>query len=427
MADAKVLNPYVNQPAVAPLVLGQAVALSASSAVPGASAVKPLPLPVPMPVLGAAPIDLGEIIHPSMVDHRDRRADLLWGGSKTGKGINAWMAAYWMAKRHGKKFLYLTAEPGSTNTSINAAIRAGLGDQFSLVGAKHLLAVLSAILEGGKWPLYRKRNDGAIIRDFESRDAFIDPSEYGLMIVDSLTSTGDEMIRWLADPDNKATLPMTPGKEKFWIEDQGVKIGGSGMTHVGFATKMLHQFVVASANLPLMKILWISREQRASRGEKKDKDGNILVAGEPMYGPDIPGTAATPRVTSWFGGAYHTDAVPIGEGTSDARQDATPMMANVMKVPTLEYRLYLRKHPDPRTGFMYDAGNRMPAVLNANHKIVPPYIVCSEQRTPEGGYIHKGINTVWDIEADHCTDVASDLRQDLGEMLAKFKRDTPST
>ena len=168
------------------------------------------PAPAGAPI---APQGLGDIVPPEMIQRQDRRADLLWGFSKTGKGINSWMAAYWIAKVKKKKFLYLTAEPGSMPVSISMALKAGLGDMFSLVGQKHLLSILSAIFEGARWPVYRKLNDGSMMRDFKTVEAVIDPSEYGLIITDSLTSIGDELIRWLADPDNKATLPMTPGKE----------------------------------------------------------------------------------------------------------------------------------------------------------------------------------------------------------------------
>jgi hypothetical protein len=223
---------------------------------------------------------------------------------------------------------------------------------------------------------------------------------------------------------------MTPSREKFWIEDsedggQVVKIGGSGMTHVGFATRILQQMVVGSANLPYDKILWIAREQRASRGEKKDKDGNILVAGEPMYGPDLPGQAATPRVTGWFGAAYHVDKVPVG-GQVDDRADVGTggaMLGNMKEklttIPNWEYRIYLRPHPDPRTGIMYDAGNRLEAHLNANDKIVPPYIVCTEQKVGKE-FVHTGLNTIMELERVHGVNSADDLKETFSDILAKF-------
>ena len=370
------------------------------------------------------------IIHPSMVPRRDRRADLLWGASRSGKGVNAWFGAYWMAKTYGKKFLYLTAEPGAAPKQIKDAIKAGLGDEFSLVAKPHLLSILQSVLEGGKWPVYLKRNDGTIVRDFKSREAECDPDQYGLLIVDSGTSIGDELIKWLADPDNKATLPMTPGKDKFWIEDGDVKIGGSGMTHVGFATKIIQQMVVASANLPYQKVLWIFREQRASRGEKKNKDGDILVMGEPMYGPDLPGTAATPRVTSWFGGAYHCDKVPVG-GEKDDRTDvkekaggmvlkgADTMADKFLHIPDWEYRIYLKPHPDPKTGILYDAGNRLEAYVNADKTIVKPFIVASEKKVGKG-YVHTGLNTIWELERKFGANNADDLKEDLSDMLRRF-------
>src|SRR5687767_5363653 len=81
----------------------------------------------------------------------DKRADLLWGKSRSGKGVNAWFAAYWMLVTYGKKTLYLTAEPGSIPMSISNAVRAGMITIFSIKGREHLLAELSAILVDGLW------------------------------------------------------------------------------------------------------------------------------------------------------------------------------------------------------------------------------------------------------------------------------------
>lgn len=380
-------------------------------------------------VLVAAPTLVGQlqgqIVSAASMPRKDRRADLLWGRSKVGKGENAFRGAYWMLQNYRKKFLYLTAEPGSVPINIQNAIEAGWGDLFSVVGVNNLLAVLFSVLDGGKWPVYRKLGADTIIRDFKTKEAECDPAQYGLLIVDSLTSLGDELIKWLADPDNKATLPMTPGKDKFWISDSGdglesIKIGGSSMTHVGFATRTLQQLVVASANLPYQKVLWLSREQRASRGEKKDKDGNILVAGEPMYGPDLPGTAATPRVTGWFGGAYHCDAVPVG-GTKDTRADIPDNILPTLKdklsiIPDWEYRIYLRPHPDPHTGIFYDAGNRLPSHLNANSEIVPSFFVCAEKKV-NGKFVHSGLNSIWDIEKKHGTNDVDDMKAEFADLM----------
>lgn len=385
------------------------------------------------PPLGAA--SASQIIAPTLVPHTDKRADLLWGKSKMGKGINAWMGAHWMLTTHGKKFLYLTAEPSAMPKMIEDYIKAGLGDIFSVVNQDHLLAILSTVLEGGKWPVYMKKNDGSIVRSFNSVEAKCDPSQYGMLIVDSLTSLGDEIIKWFTIP-GKATLPMTPGEDKFNVQDtveggSNVHLHGSSPMHVGEACRILQRMVISSANLPYDKVVWIAREQRGSRGEKKDKSGNVIIAGEPMYGPDLPGNAATPRVTSWFGGAYHCDAAPKGGVKDDRPVGGSAAGAGMLGgssadrlslIPNWEYRIYLRPHPDPITGLLYDAGNRLPAHLNANDKIVPPYLTCTVEDSGNGDFKCQGLNTIWEIERTHGDQMISAAKSKFASLLEKFQK-----
>lgn len=372
-----------------------------------------------------------------LTSRQEQRADLLWGASRTGKGVQAWGGAYWMAKTYGKKFLYLTGEPGAAPESLMIAMRAGMGDMLSVVSKdmmKNLLAILSTVLEAGKWPVYRKLNDGSIMRDFATREANCDPNQYGLIIVE-MTSIADALIEWCASPDNKAIIPMTPGADKFWVEDSidggdHVKIGGSSPTHVGLACRYIQELVTMSAALPYQKVLWIAREQRVNKGEKTNKQGDqILVQGEPMYGPDLPGKKATERVTSWFGGAYHCDRVPTGAGTEDKRPDALgsggmmiagPLSAKTTTVPDYEYRLYIRPHPHPTTGILYDAGNRLPAhINNADETLKKPFIACTEVREGKG-FKMTGLNTMWELERTAGAGAVEDLTEDLSEMLKKF-------
>jgi len=359
---------------------------------------------------------------------KEQRADLVWGPSNSGKGINAWFAIYWMFMTYGKKSLYLTAEPGALNTSIMNAARAGMVDIFNVTGQPNLLACLSSVLEGGMWPIYLKRGD-SIVRSFNSIEAKCNPKEYGLLVVDALGSMGDEILKWFALP-GKVTIPMTMSKEKFNVEDSiegGLKVDykATGMTQIGEACRLLQRYVISSAALPYMRVLWIAREQRASKGEKKDKEGNIIVAGEPMYGPDLPGTAATPRVRSWFGGCYHTARVPL-PGILDDRKDAAtgsmgiPMPAmteKLTRIPKYEYRLYLSPHPDPTTGILYDAGNRLEAYLNSSQEATKPYIVCTEEITADA-IVHHGLNDVWELERTKGAGMVNRLQEIASKKLA---------
>lgn len=404
-----------------------------SIAMPG-GLVPPAPIvSIPqMSTIDAAPVPTA--MDPSLVNRKDLRADLIWGRTKSGKGENAWFGAYWVAAVLGKKFLYLTSEPGSVPASIKAAAAAGLGDILNIAGHPNLIGVAQTVLEGGRWPVYRRLNDGTVIRDFQSREAVIDPKEHGMLICDSLTSLGDELLSWLSSPANQVKLPMTPGKDKFSVSDvdpstgQRVEFGGSSGTHVYFAQQRLYELVVASANLPVDKKLWIAREARGSRGEKKARsaDGkgyDVVVAGEPMYGPQIPGSGdVITRITGWFGGSYHTDIVDVSPQAAPDPMNPFAQMAPKKDPPKLEYRLYLKPYPDSRTGVLYDVGNRFGSAANADPAKVPAYLVCSEVVDGKK-LIHTGLNTVYQKEADFSKGTTENLRETFAEMLAKFNKD----
>lgn len=395
--------------------------------------------PTGLPIGGSQ----GTIIDPSMIDRKNLRADLLWGATKTGKGQQAWTGAYWMATKRKKKFLYLTCEPGSTPVSITMAVKAGLGDIYALMPSEdNFSAILSAILEGGFWPVYLKKNDGSITRSFKSVEARCRPDEYGMLIVDSLTSIGESFITWLADPSHENHLPMTPNRESFWVSDvdpvtdKEHAYGGSSGTHVYFVQQRLQELVTASANLPYEKMLWLSRETRGSKGEKKSRDKvtkqmEIIIQGEAMYGPALPGSGdIISRVTSWFGGAYHCERV-IDSYIDDPNppQPAAGggigggLRGNLGKIPVWEYRMYLQPHPNPTTGLLYDAGNRFAAVVNSDPKIIKPYIVCTETYDKAAKvFKHTGLNTLYDMEDAYNVGQADDLRESLADMIAKFER-----
>ncbi len=365
--------------------------------------------------------------------HERSRADLVWGPSRSGKGQNAWTAAYWMAQTYGKRTLYLTAEPGAILGTFHQAEKSGMVDIMSLVGQRHLMSILYTILEGGKWA--PKTSEG--VRDFNSREAECDPDRNGLLIIDALGSIGDLGLLWFTDPENGAVLPMSPGEDKFSVKDfeMGGKIvnkRGSSPTHVGEICRILQELVMHSANLPYQKVLWIAREQRAAKGQKTDKQGNVIIAGEPIYGPDLPGQAATQRVCSWFGAAYHTAKVPVEGGFVDERKDVgghagamymgDEQKRKLTEVPKEEYRLYLRPHPDHVTGIMYDAGNRLPAYVNDGQFADKPFVVCTEkveQTEKDIKFIHTGLNTIYEMERTMAQDTATKLGNSFKSWLDK--------
>ena len=361
----------------------------------------------------------------SLVPQRELRADLLWAASGDGKDTNLWMATYYMAKTKGKKSLLLTAE--SLGTGMQLAQKAGLVDVISIAGQERPLDIVAHILKGRKWPKKIETKTGTTL-DFKSKEAEINSEEVGLLIINSMTSIADQFKLEMAI-EGRVRLPMSPGKDKYNVIINGVSLTGSAPTHVGFIHDRMYEYVVASTYLPTERVLWTARQSLGAIGEKKDKDGNVVKVGIPVFGPELPGSAATHRVTGWFGGAYHLDKVQVGT-TEDKREDAKQQAANA--IPKYEYRLWLQKHHHPDFGVPFDVKNRLPAELNAKLLDVngptkgKPYIVCTETRQGKG-FVHTGINTVWKLEEDYIAKTTSEINEDLAEVLGKFKKGVDST
>lgn len=393
--------------------MGDTPAVNVNAILSGNVAVATLPMMFSTP-------PQGEATQLSIVPHRELRADLLWGDSGHGKDTNLWFGVYHVAKRLKKKSLLLTGE--SLGTGMQMAEKLGIVDVVSLAGCDKPLDLVAAILKGGKWP--KKTQDGKL--DLKSRECIINPEEIGLLAVNSMTSIS-KLFGLAMQIEGAVRLPMSPKKENYNVIINGVTYSGSAPTHVGFIQDKMYDYVVASTYLPVDKVLWTARQQLGAIGEKTDKDGNILKTGFPIFGPSIAGKAATSVITSWFGGAYHLDKVPV-TGVKDDRKDALPTNADKMQFQQYEYRLYLEKHIHPDFGVPFDVKNRLPAIINADllKENGPtkgkPYIVCSETRDGKG-WKHTGLNTVWELEEKHVAQAMVDAQEDLKELLDKFRKD----
>lgn len=375
--------------------------------------------PQPQPFSFITPADTGAATL-SLIPQRELRADLLWGESGSGKDVNLWMAVYYMAKVKGKKSLLLSGE--SLGTGMQLAQKAGLVDVISLSGQDRPLDIMAGILKGRKWPKKIESKTGTRL-DFKSAEAEVDPEEAGLLIINSMTSIADQFKLEMAQ-EGRVRLPMSPGKDKYYVVIDGKPLTGSAPTHIGFIHDRVYEYVVASTYFETERVLWTGRQSLGAIGEKKDKEGNVIKVGIPVFGPDLPGSAATHRVTGWFGGAYHLDKVKVGT-VKDEREDA--LQAAAKEVPVYEYRLWLQRHNHPDFGAAFDVKNRLPAEVNA--KLTDPsgptkgrpYIVCTEKRKGPA-WIHTGINTVWELEESYIQKSLDDINEDLKDVLKTFKK-----
>lgn len=358
----------------------------------------------------------------SLIPQRELRADLLWGDSGHGKDTQLWFAVYHVAKKLGKKSLILSGE--SLGTGMQMAVKLGIADVVSVASTDKPMDLTAAIIKGGKWPKMTSRG----VYDLKSKECEINPEEIGLFAVNSMTSLGKQFGLGM-QLEGAVKLPMSPGKDKYNVIIDGKTYTGSAPTHVGFIHDKMYDYITASTYLPVDKVLWTARQQIGAIGEKKDKNGDVLKVGFPVFGPALPGNAATHQVTAWFGGAYHLDKVPVGD-IEDKRQDALMQNESKMKVKEYEYRLYLEKHIHPEFGIPFDVKNRLPADINARLGKLDgptkgrPYIVCTERRAGHG-WLHTGLNTVWEMEEGYVASALADAKEDLKELMAKFKKDNP--
>jgi hypothetical protein len=144
--------------------------------------------------------------------------------------------------------------------------------------------------------------------------------EVGAYFLDGLTEGGDVLMNNMSQRAAKGE--QLGGGERGGVsvrfQDGALWIASSTQASYGIAQRQCKNKVDESKHLPVDYVLW-----SAGFEEGKDYDrGGVMV-----FGPKIPGTAATADVPRWFGPTLATMAVPVG---LDGAQKT-------------EYRIYLKE------------------------------------------------------------------------------------
>lgn len=137
--------------------------------------------------------------------------------------------------------------------------------------------------------------------------------EVGAYIYEGLTEFGAMMMSNLSIRAAKGE--NTGGDIPVRFKDGQMDIGSPTRGHYGTAQSQLKNRVGESKHLPVDYVWWT-----AGREDGKDDDRGILV-----FGPKLPGHAATSDVPRWFGTTLSACSVPVENGNN-------------------EYRLYLQKY-----------------------------------------------------------------------------------
>ncbi len=115
-------------------------------------------------------------------------------------------------------------------------------------------------------------------------------------------------------------------------KDSGTPVGGNSMSHYNLVQRQMHARVVKSQRFPC-HVWWTAHEMKA----QKDEYGRT----HPNFGPEIVGSAATPRAPRWFGNLFHLSIV-------QAEKEATARKAKDKYLKDEgEHRIFLKEHYDP--------------------------------------------------------------------------------
>lgn len=186
----------------------------------------------------------------------------------------------------------------------------------------------------GFWPKDPEDPESELIaptvKDFE---------KYPIRFFEGLSTWGEYMIGnyavgGLAERAGRGdhTGPGTrPGTDEPSFKDLTTPVGGNSMSHYNLVQRQIHARVVKSQRFPC-HVWWTAHEMKA----QKDEYGRT----HPNFGPEIVGSAATPRAPRWFGNLFHLSI-------TQAEKEVTRNKKDKYLKDEGEHRIFLKEHYDP--------------------------------------------------------------------------------
>jgi len=202
--------------------------------------------------------------------------------------------------------------------------KAGILDVWNIAGCEHPFEMLNYACRGywpdekGKLQPLKGRGDVAF-QFFEGGSTFSD------MLMYKLSEFGGDGISI-----GPGTRTNTKGDSADLIsfKDGEYGVGGNARSHYNIVQKEMRANIKATGGLPF-PIIWTFHTVKATDGST------------PIFGPQLTGSAATPKVQSWFSSLLH-----------------------LHKTPKDEHRLCLKQHTEKETGpIPFKAVQRIPLQL----------------------------------------------------------------
>ena len=241
----------------------------------------------------------------------------------------------------------------------------------------------------------------------------------GGVVVDSMSMASLEGMRDVIDKGKAmAQEPVTPFQESVTIVDALGRESQSAETfaapakaHYGFGQNLAYGLINAFSSLPVELVGFTMLEKKA---EEEDRTT--------IYGPDVPGKAATPKVPSWVGDCLHfygfdeTKEVPLldEKGTQILDANKKPVLRKIMEH---KVHAYFMRHPDPKSQIAYPAKPRVPA--ERWHEMLKRFPGGYFVPTTEGG-LDLYLRAVDELEAS-ATDSMKDWRAEIDKKMGRSK------
>lgn len=133
----------------------------------------------------------------------------------------------------------------------------------------------------------------------------------GAICGEGLTSWGNVLMDWAkAEHAQGRQIGQMEGTQLFFQDQETkTKYGSNTPAHFGIAQSQLGTYVAKARRLwskGLGQILWTATEEKA---ELKKGQGASTENKPAVYGPKMPGQAATAQCSFWFTGVLHLDVV----------------------------------------------------------------------------------------------------------------------
>ena len=276
-------------------------------------------------------------------------------------------AAKHVFKTTGKKTRVVTADGGGAGP-LEPGIRAGAIDLLDVTAWPYPFRTFDYISRGW-WPKdLSSPTPWKELRDPDNQD-WSQVRAYG---VEGLTAFGLQLMNSMRDRQAKGEQIGAMDGQKLGLFGDGegtdvLKLGSNTMTHYGIAQSYLYTFVKNFRQLwprGVDLIVWTALELKATDEAKA-----------PVYGPMLPGKAATATCIPWFTDVLHLDVIdpkkqPDGSVVGERKLFLNNHYANNDPIP------FLAKNSAPRDG-------KMPTVISPDFEVFFSELEKANQRALE--------------------------------------------